>query len=132
MKILVVDDEVISRKKLVVILGKYAECEMASSGEQALEMFQKNLDAGSPYKLITMDVIMPGISGKETVEKIRKIEADRGINSMSDSVKILMISAKDDGKTIFTSFRQGCEGYLVKPFDADSILKKLAEMSCYF
>ena len=132
MKILVVDDEVISRKKLLAILGKYAECEMASSGEQALEMFQKSLDAGAPYKLITMDVLMPGISGKETVEKIRKIEADRGINSMDDSVKILMISASDDGKTIFTSFRKGCEAYLVKPFDADSILQKLDEMSCYF
>jgi len=125
MKILVVDDELVSQQKLSLLMKDHGKVDTASSGEQALGMFVKAEMDKEPYELITLDYEMPGMSGSETAEKIRQYEEDMGIASLHTSAKILMITAMTDPKSIMSSFRGGCEGYLKKPFNREKIDKSL-------
>lgn len=125
MRILVVDDEFVSLQKLTLLLSAYGECDAATSGEQALEMFKAAHQESNPYQLITLDFEMPGMNGPEVVQHIRQHELDNGLNILELQAKILMASAMTDGKSIMASFREGCEGYLTKPFNAESIRKSL-------
>jgi len=125
MKILVVDDEFVSLQKLSLLLKDRGECDTATSGEHALGMYIKAEMDKSPYELITLDVDMPGMSGPETAQKIRQYEEDMGIASLHTSVKILMVTAMTDGKSIMSAFKGGCEGYLTKPFNKEEIQKSL-------
>ena len=127
MRILVVDDEFVSLKKLSLLLDDIGTCDTASSGEEALEMFIAAEQVNSPYELITLDIDMPGMSGTETVAKIRKYEEEMGIASLHTSVKVLMVTAMSDSKNIMASFKGGCEGYLKKPFSRESIEKGLED-----
>lgn len=125
MKILVVDDEFVSLQKLTHLLKDHGEIDAATSGEQALELFIKAIETKEPYNLVTLDYDMPGLSGAETAAKIRTHEKDSGISSLAESTKILMVTAMSDGKSIMSSFKGGCEGYLTKPFNKEKILKSL-------
>ena len=126
MKILAVDDEFVSLKKISLLLAGYGVCDNASSGEEALELFVKAHLEHQPYELITLDVDMPGLSGPEVVKQIRSFEHEHGIKSLNSTVKILMVTGMNDGKTIMSSFKQGCEGYLTKPFNQAAMQKSLA------
>jgi len=68
---------------------------------------------------------MPGLSGAETAEKIRKYEEKNGIRSLEKAIKILMATAMSDGKSIMSSFKGGCAGYLTNPFNKNEIEKSL-------
>ena len=127
MRILVVDDEFVSLKKLSLLLDDIGTCDTASSGEEALEMFITADQENSPYELITLDIDMPGMSGTETVAKIRSYEEEMGIASLHTSAKVLMITAMADSKSIMASFKGGCEGYLKKPFTRESIERGLVD-----
>ena len=131
MRILIVDDEFVSLKKLSLLLDDIGSCDTASSGEEALEMFITAEQENNPYELITLDIDMPGMSGTETVAKIRSYEEEMGIASLHTSVKVLMVTAMGDGKNIIGSFKGGCEGYLKKPFTRASIEKGLVDFVYY-
>ena len=128
MKILVVDDEFVSLQKLTRLLQDQGEVDAATSGEQAIDLYMKASQDKCPYELITLDFDMPGMSGPETAKRIRNYEEDMGIASLHTSVKILMVTAMGDGKSIMSSFKGGCEGYLKKPFNKEEIQKSLAEI----
>lgn len=125
MKILIVDDEFVSLNKLSMLLKSNGECDAATSGEQAMEMFMRAHEKNVPYDLITLDIDMPGISGPEAARQIRKFEEQNGISTLREMVKILMVTAMHDGKSVMSSFREGCEGYLTKPFSKEEIRKSL-------
>ena len=125
MKILVVDDEYVSLQKLSMLLKDRGEVDAATSGEQALELFQQAHEEKEPYDLITLDYDMPGMSGAQTAEKIRAHEEANGLNALKNAAKILMVTAMNDGKSIMSSFKGGCEGYLTKPFNRNEIQKSL-------
>ncbi len=125
MKALVVDDEVVSRKKMVKILGKYGECQEAVNGKDAIEKFSVNaVDETEPFDVITLDISMPDMSGLDVLTKIRKIEAEQAIEK-KDQVKILMVTAKSEKDTVRSSIKGGCNDYVIKPFNNQSIGIKL-------
>ncbi|MFP4416702.1 MAG: sigma-54-dependent transcriptional regulator [Chitinispirillaceae bacterium] len=71
-RVLVVDDDLHMRESLVEILErKGLQVESCSNGHQALEVFQNE-----SYDLVISDIKMPGMSGIELLEKIKKIDED--------------------------------------------------------
>ena len=50
-----------------------SRCDQALSGEEAIDILKANYDLGLEYKLIFMDLSMPGMSGIETTKEIRRI-----------------------------------------------------------
>ncbi len=105
--ILVVDDMATNRGLVKAVLStkKYTFHE-AGSGEQALEM----IDSLNP-DVILLDVMMPGLNGIETCEKIRQKEE-------FSLVPIIMVTSLDSPDFISEAMSSGATDYIVKPFNA--------------
>ena len=128
MKILVVDDEFVSRNKAHKILSGFGDCAAAADGHEALEAFMAAHEDGSPYDVITIDIEMPGMDGVELLGRIRDWEKAHNI-LLGQGVITIMLTARGDAKSILPSFRHGCEAYIIKPFTKEDIHRVLKELA---
>jgi len=122
-----VDDDLLGRIILRKLLGHRGDCDMAVNGREAVEAFHMAREENNPYDLICMDILMPEMDGVEALKAIREHEEKLGIFG-EQRVKVIMITGKDDSKTILTSFREGCEGYVVKPVEKENLEKQIKEL----
>jgi two-component system cell cycle sensor histidine kinase/response regulator CckA len=115
--ILMVDDEdMILRPGIEMLKRLGYKVLSAQSGQEALEVFErykKNTD------LIILDMIMPGMSGGETYNLLKKIRPD---------VKVLLSSGYSASSEAIEILNQGCEGFIQKPFTIHQISCKLREI----
>lgn len=123
MKILVVDDELVSRKKMMKILADFGTCEGVKNGKAALSAVKTALEDWSLYELITLDISMPDISGTEVLSAIRELEADRGLDE-EEAAKILMVTSHSDMDTVKACVGK-CDGYVIKPFNKEVMIQKM-------
>ncbi len=123
-RVLVVDDGPANRQVLCNLLEPFAACDTAEDGEEALAKVFAAYEEDRPYGLICLDIEMPKKNGQETLEDIRRIEDDRGI-LLGDGVRVLMTTSVNSPKRIMQAFNEQCDGYLVKPFQKDKLLKQL-------
>lgn len=128
MRILIVDDEFVSRQKAKKILSAYGDCDEAGSGSEAFLAFRLGHESGEPYDLITMDIVMPDMDGLEALKKIREYEKQRSVPPGKE-VRVLMLTAKSTPKTVISSFWEGCEAYVLKPFDREALEQSLGELN---
>lgn len=127
MKILIVEDDFVSRKFMTKFLSKYGVCQTAEDGEQAVEMYKDAAEQQRPYDLICLDIVMPRMDGYETLERIRNYEEEKGITSQ-EGVKVIMTTGMEVGTNITKAFELGCVAYTSKPIDIvqfDSLLQQL-------
>ena len=124
MKILVVDDELVSRKKLQKILSNLGECEAVGGGKVAVTAFEKALKEGDPFDLVTLDIVMPEMDGTEALVELRELEIESGVPEEAKAV-IMMVTSHGDKDNIVTSISAGCDNYIVKPFNKKTIFDKL-------
>jgi len=89
--------------------------DIAADGFAALEACEKK-----EYKLILMDVQMPGIDGYETTQRLR----ERG--GWLKDVAILGVTANADDKTFKECFAVGMNGVMTKPIRRESFLAEVA------
>jgi len=127
MKILVVDDEMVSREKMKMIMSHFGECEAVESGADAVEKFVSAWNCWTPFDLISLDVQMPEMDGVEVLNRIRGMEREKNV-SESKRVKVIMVTARSDKDTLMTSIQAGCNDYVVKPFDKALVAKKLTKL----
>lgn len=127
MKILIVDDENISRRVLVKKMEALGECVAVNSSRKALAEYDKAVAAKAPYDLITLDVSMPGLDGQKVLETIRKKELKMKL-AKPDRVKIIMVTARMNMSTIKACIRLGCNGYILKPVSKYQLLENLGKM----
>ena len=70
------------------------------------------------YQLVVLDVMMPGISGFEVLERIRDMS----------NVPILMLTAKDDSTSKVKGLRAGADDYLTKPFEMEEFFARVLSL----
>jgi CheY-like chemotaxis protein len=108
-RVLVVDDNQINRliaREMIANCG--AEISEAASGEEALAAIRQASDEGKPYRIILLDMRMPGMNGLEVAETIRQ-------DHLPTEPLILMLSS-DDLKPQLSRLKDlGLDAYLVKP-----------------
>jgi two-component system chemotaxis response regulator CheY len=108
--VLVVDDVAFVRKTLSEILteGGYVVVGEAADGEEALEKWRTLRPA-----LVTMDVVMPKMSGIEATKQI--IKADK-------HALVVMVSAMDQVHLVMEAIHVGAKDYVQKPFHSADVL----------
>jgi len=127
MRILIIDDELVSRTKLELIMEYFGDCETLDHGDDALAVFHKAHQENDPFDLIMLDINLPGIDGIQLLSAIRQAEKELDIEK-SRQAKILMTSSYRDKKRIVASVQSGCDDYIGKPFNLELIRYKLDKL----
>ncbi|MEJ9212702.1 response regulator transcription factor, partial [Bacillus smithii] len=112
-KILVVDDDPHIRKLLQVILSEEGFTILeAQDGKDALSLLDSE-----KVDLIILDIMMPNMDGWDLCENIRTY--------YSDSLPILMLTAKGETAQKVKGFNLGADDYLVKPFHPAELIARI-------
>ncbi len=127
MKTLVVEDDFAARKLMQRWLSQVSDCDIAVNGIEMVDAFNEALTNGDPYDLICLDIMMPKMDGHQALEAIRRIESEQGIFGL-DCVKVIMTTALGDSKHVMGAFREGCEGYIVKPIEKQKLLTEIEKL----
>jgi DNA-binding response OmpR family regulator len=113
-RILVVDDDPTTLTLLQQVLRSDGyEVEAATSGEEALLYFQSAIP-----DLVLLDVIMPGIDGFTTCERMRQLDPHL-------DVPIVMLTGTDDYESIDRAFAARATDFIGKPFQWRLLLQRV-------
>jgi DNA-binding response OmpR family regulator len=112
MNVLVVDDDVATRKMLRFILEQVGghTVEEAECSAAALSALGRGR-----HDVVTLDVVMPGGDGLQLCREIRR----------ASNIPILMLSAKSAVQDRVMGLKVGADDYLSKPFDSAELLARL-------
>ncbi len=128
LKILVVEDELASRKLLTRMMEDYGQCDNAVDGIEGVRMFEESILNDDKYDLICMDIMMPEMDGQEALKKIREIENKHSVLP-KDEAKVIMTTALSDPKTVVEAYyKGGATYYLVKPISIGKIKSIMSEI----
>ena len=111
MRLLIVDDDLHLRK----LVRTYAQleqfqCEEAVNGQEALKLL-----AAHPFDMVVLDVMMPGLSGFETLSQIRK----------TSQVPVSMLTARSEEYDKLLGFKLGVDDYVSKPFSPKELMARI-------
>ncbi len=115
-KILLVDDELIIREAIGETLSWLGfTVSMAESGEEAVKKLQSSPQF---YDLVILDMIMPGMSGKDCIIQMKKLNKD---------IKILISTGFSEEIDQSCLMEMGISGILVKPFESAQLTQAIYE-----
>ena len=114
--ILVVDDEPGIRDSFSQILGDKYNVVLAGSGEEAIYKAKE-----AAPDLILLDQVLPGMSGLEVVERLRKFNY---------KIPVIMVSVIQEVKTTVNAMKLGVYDYVNKPFNVNE-LQKIVEQALH-
>ena len=115
MKILVADDDAVSRRLLEVTLKKWGyDVVVAEDGDKAWDALQRE-DAP---QLAILDWVMPGMDGPEICRQVRTFGDQRYIY-------LLLLTAKSEKEDLVKGMEAGADDFLSKPFDAQELRARL-------
>jgi DNA-binding response OmpR family regulator len=113
--ILVIDDEENNRELLRQELGDAnLDVLLANDGLTGLSMATRS-------DLVLLDIMMPGIDGREVCRRLRAHDATR-------KLPIIMVSAMGEIKDKLQALELGANDYVTKPFDAEQLIQKVRRL----
>jgi two-component system chemotaxis response regulator CheY len=115
-RLLIVDDALLMRKMIgdVAAEAGWEVAGEACNGRQAVELYNRLRP-----DLVTMDVVMPELSGLEALRQIRTADPE---------AKVVMVTALDQKQTLMDSIEAGAIDFIVKPFDRSRIVSLLIKV----
>lgn len=125
MRILIVEDDFVSRTVLSRFLAGFGEVETAENGRIGLDKAEAARLDGRPFDLVTLDLMMPELDGHEVLRRLRAAEAGPATGSPT---RVLMTTALDDLKNVRTAYANLCDGYLTKPVRRAVLYEQLAAL----
>ena len=116
--ILIIDDDKTMTELLKTLL------KMEGHTPTAVNDSTKAIDVAATVNpdLITLDLMMPGLSGFDLCELLRH-------DPKFTNVPIIIVSARDDAESKQKALRAGAQAYLTKPFDADELMHKINQLT---
>jgi two-component system, cell cycle sensor histidine kinase and response regulator CckA len=88
----------------------------ARSGQEALEIYSARR---AEIDLVVMDMIMPGMGGGETFNRLKRI---------NPGVKVLLSSGYSINGQASQIMERGCDGFIQKPFNLQQVSVKVREI----
>ena len=128
-KTLIVDDSAAVLDIMHDILKEYGVLQIAQAedGLQAVSRFKEALQAGTPYSLVFMDIIMPVLDGQEALKRMRAMEKEAGIAAGERSTIVMVTSLHSTDDMMSAIIDGDCDDYLVKPFEPEHLLHMLVK-----
>lgn len=114
-KILIVDDFSTMRRIVKNLLNDLGFCNTAEAEDGASALVQ--LRTGG-FKFVVTDWNMPGMTG---IDLLRTIRSDPGLSKLP----VLMVTAEAAREQIVAAAQAGVNGYIIKPFNAQTLQEKL-------
>ncbi|MCP4459824.1 MAG: response regulator, partial [Cytophagales bacterium] len=115
MKVLVAEDEKISRLRLVKFLESI-DCEVLSC-EDGLEAW-KIINSDEAPNFLILDWMMPGMDGMELCRRVRKLNRE-------PYTFIMLLSSKGEQKDVINGMEAGADDYIIKPFNQSELKVRL-------
>ena len=110
MKILIADDDLLSRKMLAGVLADWGhEIIVATDGTEAWRLLQEQVPA-----LAILDWKMPGIDGFELCRRVRQLPT-------STPTYLILLTSRTAKADIVAGLQAGANDYVIKPFDQDEL-----------
>ena len=113
--ILVIEDEPDIRKNLEYNLGREG---FIVSSEASLSDAEKKLENNNDFSLIILDLMLPDGSGLDLCKKIKG-------NPGTESIPIIILTAKDDEVDRVVGFELGADDYVTKPFSVRELILRI-------
>ena len=113
MRVLVVEDETRVAENIAAALRESAglAVDIARNGRDGIELGQQ-----ANYDLILLDLMLPGVSGREVL---------RAIRAKGQTSPVLVLTAVVDKTSIVSLLNAGADDYLAKPFDLGELLARV-------
>lgn len=113
LSVLIVDDYDMTRSLLKIILRgqKFSVVGEAVDGEEGVEMCTRLRP-----DIVLLDVIMPKLNGLEALVKIK---------ALPHQPMVLMVSGAEDKDVVQEALRGGASGFVLKPFNTESVIETL-------
>ncbi|MCT4621636.1 MAG: response regulator [Marinisporobacter sp.] len=127
MRILIAEDDLISRKFLSRFLSKYGDCDLVVDGMEALDAYMMAIKEKNAYDLICLDIMMPNVDGVKVLKIIRQLEEQNNISS-DERCKVIMTTALADTQFVQKSFEIGCDAYAAKPIDTERLVEVMKKL----
>ncbi len=120
MKILIVDDEPVSRTVLSKILASHPEHQVtvADNGEDAWAILD---DPARSFDIAFLDLSMPAPDGFELIRRVRQ-------SPLLKSLEIVLTTSSSDRPTVTKAIQLGVRHYVVKPCTEAVILLKIQQI----
>ena len=117
MRILIAEDDRLSRVFLKKFLSSYGTCDVAVDGMEALDAFMEAVKQKEPYDLLCLDIMMPRVDGLKVLKAIRVLEKQHNLKHTC----IMMMTALADVEYVDQALELGCDAYAVKPIDTEKV-----------
>lgn len=116
MRILIAEDDLVSRRLLEAMLNKWGhEVVITGNGREAWEV----LKSPDPPRLAILDWMMPGMNGLQVCRQVRSLCADRYIY-------IILLTAKSRKEDAIEGLGAGADDFVAKPFDGNELRVRLS------
>lgn len=114
-RVLIVDDSKFMRMLLADLLTRSGfEVIEAESGEEAINVYLEERP-----DLVTLDILMPGRDGIETLQDLR---------AQAPEVRVVMVTALGMEDYIKRALDAGADGFILKPFSPEKVLETLQDV----
>ncbi|HWR36179.1 MAG TPA: sigma-54 dependent transcriptional regulator [Clostridia bacterium] len=114
-RVLVVDDDAATARFLSsYLIRRNFDVSVAATGEEAIRMFR----VYDPT-LVLLDLAMPGMSGIDTLERLKQIKPE---------VSVIMLSAQSSPEIIFKASKLGADDYIGKPFEPKELDLRISKV----
>jgi two-component system chemotaxis response regulator CheY len=123
-RILIVEDDFVSRSLLLAMLERYGRCDVAVNGVEAVTAVERALAQSWQYDLITLDIMMPELGGHEALAAIRISETTKRLPH-ARRAKVVMTTALSDYENFHRAYLGSCDAYIVKPITKAVLVRQL-------
>ena len=128
MRILIAEDDRISRTFLQKFMQVYGETVVAVDGMETVDLYMDAIKQNKPYDLLCLDIMMPKVDGLKVLKVIRQLEKQHNVPP-EKHLTIIMMTALADVGYVDEAFRQGCDAYASKPVNTDKVEEVMRNLS---